>query len=602
MQKNSETNSVNIVKAPNTIPLYVAGVLFAFVFWMLTMRLAGALGNAELLARILDPLANGLVALVILLAYVPIHLAIGRIATGLRNPSDAKLAERGHRAVLFVPWYLFFANICLPIVAANVNLLAIEVSMFNRFIDTLIAMGVFFLCTSTAFMFLQQRLEEWAADLPWSENSEVLTVQVKIALVLSLNIVGAVVLLIASFMAQLYNWPESMSRTEFFGILASEMALLGGLILALPLINSIFLNYRITRPIRELSESLRVMAEGEGDLTRSLRSRTRDEIAQAIHAYNRFLGVVRVTITDVKNSSVDARGSSAEVSRASDFFQTRMQEQAAHLEEISATLEELSASSDSIADGTNLQFEQFSALTGQAGRLIETMGESETKLTSAQSVINRSSEHAVQGGSAIRLMNESMNSIHTQSTEMLDIVNIINVIADRTNLLALNAAIEAARAGEQGRGFAVVADEVSKLADQTAQSIQQVNTKIDSMNQEIRSALTNVNEGTNNLRFVIDDIEVIRQTLAEFVNVMSEQSMSYRKVVDDIAGVEVLSKNIRQTSQEQKSSLSEISQAMSELNFGAQEFVNQSQQLAETAKSAEDTAETLAGKAAFFQT
>ncbi len=589
-------------RPPRILPLYLGGTVLAIIIWILVMRLTGALDRAEFFAMATDPLANGLAILMVLCFYGPIHIAMRRIAAGFDAAADSSRLSDGYRAFVFIPWYLFAVSLLLPVLGANINLLAIEVSPFNRLLDTLIAMGVFFLCTSTAFMFLLQRIEEWASALPWSETAGWFSVRAKIATVLSLNFAGAILLLITSFMAMLYHWPQSQAREDFFAEALGELTVLGILILALPIMNSIVLNLRITRPIQELSESMQFMASGEGDLTLSLESRTRDELARAIHSYNRFIEVVRGTITEVKGSSVETRGSSSAVSRASDFFQTRMQEQAAHLEEISATLEELSASSDNIAEGTDRQFQEFSTLTGQARGLIETLGETETKLSAAHEVIGRSSERAVQGGAAIKVMDDSMNAIHTQSREMIEIVNIINDIADRINLLALNAAIEAARAGEQGRGFAVVADEVSKLADQTGQSIQRVNARIDTMSQEIKNGLENVNQGTENLRFVIADIEKIRSTIAGFMSAMSEQSTAYRKVVQDIGGIEELSRSIRQTSQEQKLSLSEISQAMSELNNGAQEFVEQSQQLAETARSAEETAETLATKAAFFRT
>jgi methyl-accepting chemotaxis protein len=602
MQNQTDSSFSATGKTPRLFPLYAGGIVFTIAFWMLTMRLTGAIDNAELIILATDPLTNGLSVLLVLSGYVPLFIAVRRIAASFKQPADRALKLRAHRAFLFTPWYLFGVNLVLPIIGANINLMAIEVSMLERVLNTLMAMGLFFLCTSTAFMFVLQRLEEYSAGLGWEGGEALLPVWLKIALVLPLNFVGTTLFLISSFLALLHHWPESQPRTEFFSEAVVNLALLGICMLALPLINSFFLNLKITRPVRELRASMQSMAGGGGDLTRTLSSRTRDEIAQAIESYNRFIRVIRSTVSDVKTSSIEARASSAEVTRASDFIQTGMSEQAAHLEEISATLEELSASADSIAAGTNRQFEQISALTANAKGLIASLRESEIKLGHAQEVISRSSEHATQGGAAINLMNESMNAIHAQSAEMLEIVKIINAIADRTNLLALNAAIEAARAGEQGRGFAVVADEVSKLADQTAQSIKRVNSRIDSMSQEIRSGLENVGRSTDNLRFVIQDIESIRATLTEFMSAMFEQSKAYRQVVQDISSVEDLAKNIRQTSEEQKSSLSEISQSVAELNSGAQDFANQSQQLAQTAKSAEANAETLAGKAAFFQT
>ena len=81
-------------------------------------------------------------------------------------------------------------------------------------------------------------------------------------------------------------------------------------------------------------------------------------------------------------------------------------------------------------------------------------------------------------------MNVSITNITESSQQVTDIISIIDDISDKINLLSLNAAIEAARAGEAGRGFAVVADEISKLADQTAASINDIDSLIRKNNNE----------------------------------------------------------------------------------------------------------------------
>jgi len=110
-------------------------------------------------------------------------------------------------------------------------------------------------------------------------------------------------------------------------------------------------------------------------------------------------------------------------------------------------------------------------------------------LSLSQLMTNESKE----GDQALEIMTKSMNKIRNSSSEMVNIIAIINDISDKinllslnaANLLSLNAAIEAARAGEQGRGFAVVADEISKLADQTAGSLKDIEKLIVENNNEI---------------------------------------------------------------------------------------------------------------------
>jgi len=87
----------------------------------------------------------------------------------------------------------------------------------------------------------------------------------------------------------------------------------------------------------------------------------------------------------------------------------------------------------------------------------------------------------------------SLSALQARSEEVQDITQIINQVAEQTNLLALNAAIEAARAGEHGRGFAVVADEVRQLASKTTDATREIADKLASIHQEVNNSVGTMN-------------------------------------------------------------------------------------------------------------
>lgn len=142
---------------------------------------------------------------------------------------------------------------------------------------------------------------------------------------------------------------------------------------------------------------------------------------------------------------------------------------------------------------------------------------------------------------------ETVNQLQARSANILRVVNVINEIADQTNLLALNAAIEAARAGEHGRGFAVVADEVRALAAKTQQSTQQINDILSSFEAESRQAVevmeagrsladTNAQEASTALSLLNEVVDNIRDT-ASVVEALNAAADEQEAVLRDVEGV-----------------------------------------------------------------
>jgi methyl-accepting chemotaxis protein len=180
--------------------------------------------------------------------------------------------------------------------------------------------------------------------------------------------------------------------------------------------------------------------------------------------------------------------------------------------------------------------------------------------------VNEISAYATSGETSLNSMQQSMTKIYDGSTRMTSIVEIINSISDKINLLSLNAAIEAARAGDAGRGFAVVADEISKLADQTATSLKEIDTLIKMNMGEISKGSDTMNNMVGDISRIINGVATMNGMIGEIAHYMAEQDEINQGVNEQAGMVKDRSSEIKSASQEQKVASEEIVKSISSVN------------------------------------
>ncbi|ACS81425.1 methyl-accepting chemotaxis protein [Maridesulfovibrio salexigens] len=346
-----------------------------------------------------------------------------------------------------------------------------------------------------------------------------------------------------------------MEEQNFTAILI-QSGISAGLLLLILLPAGIIMGKGIIKPIIEIKEEARKIASGNFDTNLTVTSK--DEIGELQVALSEMADSLQENITEITRKEQEAAykaeealRASAEAKAANDLAETK----AAELLEAAIQLDNVVDSVSAASENLMVQIEQSSAgATEQASRVEETASAMEEmnatvmevarNAASAAEDVDKARNMAEEGAKVVfravggietvstqsKVLMEDMTTLGNQAEGIGEVINVINDIADQTNLLALNAAIEAARAGEAGRGFAVVADEVRKLAEKTMAATNDVSNAVKSIQDEARKNIDNTVKSVETITEVTELATASGESLREIVTLVNAATAQVQSI------------------------------------------------------------------------
>ncbi len=243
----------------------------------------------------------------------------------------------------------------------------------------------------------------------------------------------------------------------------------------------------------------------DGDLSQRLMLASGDTTSVMASVVRMQESLVRV-VASVRSNSESVATASSQIAQGNQDLSQRTEEQASALQQTAATMEQLNTTVRNNADNAK----------------------------HANELAQGASGIAAQGGEVVGQVIDTMQGISESSRKIGDIIGVIDGIAFQTNILALNAAVEAARAGEQGRGFAVVASEVRGLAQRSAEAAKEIKSLISRSMEQVEQGTVLVNHAGKTMGEIVGSIRNVSNIVAEITSASAEQSSGISQVGDAV--------------------------------------------------------------------
>ncbi len=336
----------------------------------------------------------------------------------------------------------------------------------------------------------------------------------------------------------------------------------GGAGILIGIVCSILFAAYLTSPMRRMVNTLSEIADMKGDLTQEITVNSADELGELAAQFNRMLANLRTLISNIRDNTHKVAGTSSGLSdtaskarQATERIVTAIEDtvraveegsekQRESVEKAARVMDQFNLSLQQVASGAAEQAEHVGRASGYVNEIADEIHQvAESSRTVADS--SASTAEAAQAGkevitgtvdgmekirSIVQEAAENIDKLGSRSQQIGEIIQVIDDIAEQTNLLALNAAIEAARAGEHGKGFAVVADEVRKLAERSGKSTKEISDLVMTITRGIETSVSAMSVAVSEVDTVFTRAAEAGDMLREILNLAEKADKQVQQI------------------------------------------------------------------------
>ena len=389
------------------------------------------------------------------------------------------------------------------------------------------------------------------------------------------------------------TWSVMIGTTEDYILrdvnsLRRYVIILASIALVIAVVIIYFVLGTTTAPIVKVSDTLKDISEGEGDLTRTIAVSSKDEVGDLAKYFNQTLKKIKdlvlvikkqaVTLSDIGNdlssNMTETAAAINEITANIQNIKTRVISQSASVTQTNATMEQVITNINKLNGHVENQTRNVSQASSAIEEMVANISSVTNTLVSNATNVKTLQEASEVGRGGLQEVAADIQEISRESEGLLEINAVMENIASQTNLLSMNAAIEAAHAGEAGKGFAVVADEIRKLAESSSEQSKTIGTVL----KKIAESIKKITGSTDNVLHRFEAIDTGVKTVADqeenIRNAMEEQNEGSKQLLQSAGGLNEITQQVKGGSEEMLNGSQEVMHESQNLEKVTQEITS----------------------------